>query len=372
MEKFKNFAKKFRQNKKALSPAIAIALLLSITIALVAAVGYSATVVTPSVSTTTPQGIFNVNIYKDSGVVIKEISGDKIASSDLTFKFVANGVETVVNPAGNNTIYLNWAVFNPGLWTNGTNPNTWGRYLGISNDYFELNEADGNTYYIGPEFELNNTDGSPKPVTGVGVQITDALFPIIDHATIELGTSGITFDHSITVELGNKTDSDSFVVATALDGYSTTMDYREVWHNVTSPYVMYYVDNPDNTTYNQVRVTREGCTFTIDVPMQDRTDQPLLSKGHALYLRLSEYNSPFLWSASVIPTRDLSASFGAYTISPGTVLQSVGPAYSSYGVFGHQALISNWNDLASGDKVQVYIIYTPSNTVVWQGDVFVQ
>jgi hypothetical protein len=223
------------------------------------------------------------------------------------------------------------------------------------------------------KFELADTNGDPLPVTAVGIQITDVVSQVGDHL---VDPEGIWFDPDISVQLYNST-SKQYVPATALEPYPTSMEYREAWHDCTSPYLMYYVANPDNTSFSKVQITRAGCTFTVDIPLAPSTstymsDQPGLSEGHALYFRLSEYNSPFLWSASVIPTRDMSASFGEYTVSPGTVLQSVGPAYSSYGVFGHQALISNWNAVASGDLVHVYIIHSPSNVVVWQGDVMVQ
>jgi hypothetical protein len=687
---FKNFANKFKNSKKALSPAIAIALLLAITISLVAAVGYSATVVTPNISNA-PQATFDVNIYKDSGVVIKQISGDSITTSDLTLKFVYDNVETIVKPTGNNTFFMNWVLFNvpgtsteprfaggagvyglqfnppgrheltqnydiatglysqtvfakvanppppvtdpgaqPGVVANpgpsptpvatpgpspavvadpGPQPPTAGdpgpsptpvaspgpspapianpgpsptpvadpglpptavadpgpeppeatdpgptpaepvlidygtqeefdaahaqwlldsawqtdydayqtyaawqsadsayqtylteyaawqsayanyqayltasatwqsahtayqayqtalaawqplydayqAYLTASANWQTANTAyqnystwstrnaayqayltayaswqtantayqvyqtalaswqTANTAYqnyttwstrnaayqaylttlAGWRTELE-TMTQPLPVTGIGVQITNAQqpnFPIPMRNWLEAG---------IKVDLFNDTAS-TWVPAVNGGSYPAIAKYYDNWHGgdynvadgtghygntydtAATEFAMFYVANPNNNTFSSVRITSpSGLTLTYDANPQNDQNKAwqdgylvsggLLSQGDAFYFRLSEFNSPFYWQASSLPTDDMKTSFGNCILAPGSTLQSVAIG-NGFGTDSNHAVISNWDKIASGDKVKVYILYSPSSQVIWQGDVVVQ
>lgn len=95
-----NITQKIYRSKKALSPAIAVALLLAITIALVAAVSYAVSnTSSTSTNVNTPKATFNVEINKGAGsVVIQQISGDSIRTSDLKLIFTANGTRTEITP----------------------------------------------------------------------------------------------------------------------------------------------------------------------------------------------------------------------------------------------------------------------------------
>ncbi len=323
-----NFARKFRHNKKALSPAIAIALLLAITIALVAAVGYSTTMVTPTVSQT-DQAVFDVKILKTGGAMangeikIKELSGSAIATSDLELRFIANNVVTDVVPTGNNTLYMNWYLFNP-----------------------------VDTGYSGGH--LNHNDAGTKEVddgiTCIGVHMTDAQDPPMNWIV------------PVTVELHNSTSS-AWQTA-SLSSTNPLVHYTDCWHNVEAVFANYTIANPDDTVFDSVRITTSS-DVSVTLSIDDNTDMGPVSSGDAAYIRLSEYNSPFLYKVSTIPTRNMEVSFGNFAMTAGDTMKSIGS-------YGCSALISNWADISYGDTVQVYILYTPSNQVIWQGDVVVQ
>lgn len=254
-KKTKNYLiNKFRQNKKALSPAIAIALLLAITISLVAAVGYSASVVTPSISSA-PQAKFDVNVYSDSGVVVKQISGDSIATKELSIKTIYNGVETVVKPTGNNTFYLNWVLFNP-PFANTTNY----LYNVTSGEYYK-----GEGYLSGPnpvgtkELTTNfnfttgrvldpANPGEPLNVTAIGVQLTNAQ-AADDPVPLKNWLEG-----GITVDILNSATNE-WVSAKSSVLYPAISNYTDAWHNVNGEFAMFYIPNDDNTTYTGVRIT---------------------------------------------------------------------------------------------------------------------
>jgi hypothetical protein len=371
-----NFARKFKNSKKAISPAIAIALLLAITISLVAAVGYSATVVTPSISAA-PQAAFDVNIYTDSGMVIKQLSGDTITTKDLSIKTIYNGVETVVKPTGNNTFYLNWVLFNPPL-ANKTN------YL-YNVTSGELYEGEGS---LKPAFNPEGTKeltthfdwatgcipnpadpGEPLDVTAIGVQLTNAQAP---DDPIPLKN---WLENGIKVDVLNSA-TNKWVSAGSSATYPATSNYTEAWYGVKSEFAMFYVPNDDNTAYTGVRITSpygESVTYLKSDTNANTNGYrgEALESGDAFFFRLSEFNSPFLWEARSIPTDKVAASFGHYTLQAGTVMQSVSLG-AGYGTDSNHAVISNWDNVAVGDVVKVYILYNPSSQIIWQGDVAVQ
>jgi flagellin-like protein len=67
--------------------------------------------------------------------------------------------------------------------------------------------------------------------------------------------------------------------------------------------------------------------------------------------------------------------FGNCTISAGTVLKASAAwgveDVDWSGVDDIHAMISNWDDVRSGDIINVMLVYTASNQVIWQGDVTV-
>jgi FlaG/FlaF family flagellin (archaellin) len=329
--------KNFRNSRKAIAPAIAVALLLAVTIALVAAVGYATSNVTPSAEPA-PQGVFEVEVSKLGGAMcggevrIRQYSGDPIDTQNIKLKFVAKGVATEVTPNGNNTFYMAWNLYNPD-----------------DNPYWSYS-WEGENPPGTEEYEENN-ELSSNPQTFVGVHICDTI-------------GGFWLGEIPEVRLFNETSetwTDPLVEGTPIE-------YTEAWHGATATYHNFSIANPDNTNFTKVMIKNaDGIESTY--PLNDEMHDGDLNAGDAIFARMHEYNSPYRYSVAYLPTEDANVHFGKCSIVPGDTIKAHGTG--GYGVDAITALISNWENVISGDVVEVYIIYNPTNQVIWQGDVIV-
>ncbi|RLI31620.1 hypothetical protein DRO51_03550, partial [Candidatus Bathyarchaeota archaeon] len=89
---------KMLRDKKGLAPAVAVSILIVITVAVVAGIGYVVSSIS-SMPVETPKGVFSVEISKTGAMGygymhMREISGDPIKTSDLKIVFEAKGVRT--------------------------------------------------------------------------------------------------------------------------------------------------------------------------------------------------------------------------------------------------------------------------------------
>jgi FlaG/FlaF family flagellin (archaellin) len=333
--------KNFRNSRKAIAPAIAVALLLAITIALVAAVGYAASNVTPSGKTASNQGVFEVEISKTGGGMgmgelrIRQYSGDAIDTQNLKLKFVAKGVATEVVPTGNNTFYMAWNLYNPPGNQNGT--------------YYQGSQLKANPEGDEEFPEYNET--SANPTTFVGVHIANMV-------------GGGWLGDISEVKLLNAT-SGTWVTLTK----GTPVAYTDPWSGKTLPYELFSIANPDNTNFTMVQIKN---AFGV-ASEYDLTDSELhygdLNAGDAIFARMFEYNSPYRYSVAYLPTDDGNVHFGSYAFVAGDTIKAHGTG--GHGVDAIHACISNWDYVISGDIVEVYVINSENNQVIWQGDVIV-
>lgn len=281
-------------DRRALSPAIAAALLLAITIAVVAAVGYIATNITTT-PTRAPQGVFVVQITKDFGLMIRQISGDAIPTNSLKLVFEVKGVRSEVTPDKNNTLY-------------------------------------------GYGFARNGKAGEII----VAVSLNNAT------------------------NLANKKvqafDGTSWVDATLVTGSTWQCQVGMNKYN----FINYTL--PSDKTYTEFRVIdeRTGLTGYIAVLDWGRLG-PDLGVGEAMLCVVYEYASPWLQTGE-LPAFTPSIQFGQYTISPGGVMKALDVWATTDDIRG---VIKNWDDVKVGDIVKVIIVYTPTNQVIWQGEVVV-
>jgi FlaG/FlaF family flagellin (archaellin) len=287
--------KKFFKSRKGIAPAIAVALLLAVTIALVAAIGYSATLVTPSADAA-PQGVFDVEIFAmgpgmGGFVRMRQYSGDAIDTGDMKLVFTAKGNRTEVLPNTNNTFYNSY--FYPQTWTNGT-----------------------------------------TGTATIGVAVNG------------LAASGVT----VTTDIGTVTETTN----TFTDGSGVV-------------YLNYTVAAAAGTWINVTSADGIDAIFTTTG----------LANGEIFVVRMYEYNSPWHSIPSQLPADYPEIRFGEYTVTPGNTLKALDVAgpWGYYpelgGVDDVHAVLSNWDSIEPGDVVEVMMIYTPTDQVIWQGDVIV-
>ncbi|MGP3667747.1 MAG: type IV pilin [Candidatus Bathyarchaeota archaeon] len=273
-------------DKKALSPAIAVALLLAITIALVAAVSYTAT----NLNTTperSPQGVFAVQVTKDFGLVIRQVSGDPIYTGNLKLIVEAKGVRTETVPNKNNTFYA---------W--GANKCT----------------SDGT-----PTIMVSiNKKAAPNTIK---VQVLNSARQWVN----------ATYVPNATKQIGNRT-----------------------YQNFTLTEGGKYLDIKVISAQGVVFQCKNPCS-----PYQDDDD--------AVSIAIYEYNSPWLQTGE-LPEDVPEIRFGQYTTRPGSVMKALNVWAFTDDIHG---VISNWDELSVGDTVKIMMVYTPTNQVIWQGEVVV-
>ncbi|RLI02838.1 hypothetical protein DRO30_01965, partial [Candidatus Bathyarchaeota archaeon] len=100
---------KMLRDKKGLAPAVAVSILIVITVAVVAGIGYVVSSIS-SMPVETPKGVFSVEISKTGAMGygymhMREISGDPIKTGDLKIVFEAKGVRTEVVPGQTYAFY---------------------------------------------------------------------------------------------------------------------------------------------------------------------------------------------------------------------------------------------------------------------------
>jgi len=287
------------RNRKALSPAIAVALLLAITIALVAAVSYAATNATPSTETA-PQGVFNVEISKTAGYIrMREISGDAIFTGNLKLVFDVNGVRTETLPDEKNTFY-GYGAYDVTNATSGSDPVT--IWVSVSN----------------------------ASATDLTVQVYDA-------------------------------DSDTWVDAPLGEGTYVYTSASGTAYNCQN----YSVAAPvAPVIYTDIKVTSSAGLDATGLPAPSVDG---LTAGDEVACVIYEYTSPWLQTGDS-PSTHPEINFGQFTLSAGSMMKALSMGSSSDDARG---VISNWLTVSVGDTVAVSIIYTPTNQVIWQGDVIV-
>jgi len=309
---------KMLKNRKGLAPAVAVALLIVITVAAVAGIGYVVTSITATPKEA-PKGVFSVEISKTGGgmgggyVHIREVSGDPIQTSDLKIVFEAKGVRTEVSP--NQT----YAFYAPG-----------------------------------------SISGSMTNMSSTGNQTINVVGCKFQTATENVTMSGIL------VRIYNETGN-----ALLKEGY-TDVDGKLTW---TGP----KVDFSSGTKYNVTLIgvdangeltdTTAGYSFTAVGTTRVMNVELVVKKGTYGYY----YGVPWKFVPGELPSTHPEYWFGNYNFNPGTT--AAGDGIANWGITyiwdDIHALIHNWDDIVPGDPVDVAIVYTPLNLVIWQGTVLV-
>jgi FlaG/FlaF family flagellin (archaellin) len=307
----------FRNSRKAIAPAIAVALLLAITIALVAAVGYSVTNVTPT-STTAPQGTFDIDITKHAGtsmftgaMTIKQISGDAIDTSKLKLKFTVNGETSTVLPNSNNTFYK-----------------AFGYPKNVTASFSPFNET-------------AMTDGAAR------------LWVCVQY------NNDVTTSYQVNAWL-NDTTSPRWVAATPTGNTATYwLPFRE--------YTLPDPSSANYTAFSFISSTGLMRNFTGTMGYYDMA----LESNQAYVFKMFEYTIPWLYEPGTNPTEDTSLCFGAYSITPGNSMKAQGTSYDVPASDDIHVAFPSWDTVKTGDVVEVLIVYTDTDQVIWQGDVIV-
>jgi FlaG/FlaF family flagellin (archaellin) len=342
----KKLNKNFKNSRKAIAPAIAVALLLAVTIALVAAVGYATSNVTPSAEAA-PQGVFEVEIEKSGGgmgggiIKVRQYSGDAIDTQNIKLKFVAKGAATEVVPTGNNTFYMAWNLYNPEGNENNTSPH-----------YYKANPEGTEEFYYDSAADAYFPIDSG--VTTVGVHIAN-----------QIGESW--FGDIAEVKLFNK-ETETWVNVPVDEG--SPIQHRDPWSAELLTYRNFTIANPDNNNFTLVQIKNDyGVTSTYDLTNPNFHSGDL-NAGDAIFARMHEYNSPYRYSVAFAPTEDGETHFGSFGMTSGETMKAHGT--TDTGVDAIHACMSNWDNVVAGDIVEVYIIYSSTNQVIWQGDVIVE
>jgi hypothetical protein len=339
----------FRKSKRAITPAIAVALLLGITVALVAAVGYSATSATPDILQSNKKGTFDVTIRKTGGamatgdIIIREISGDSIPTSDLQIQCVAKGVTTTLKPVGNNTMFWRWMLFNP------------------TDDSPDI------------PFDPEGIDEFSDNKVRVGVQFTNAQSEYDNPPTANWVNTNLDVTGYGTYYSGGHASSSG----TKTFQFENVSTYVDPWHGADSEFAMFVWSDKTGRNFNfswiQIKDKSSGVTVQIDLTPYVYQGPEYGTMGQmdcndAVYVRMQEYGTPYLYTGKD-PTWDNKLSYGAFTLTSGSSMKVTAV---SNGVGGFQTMLSNWNDINVGDSVEMYITYIPSKQVIWQGEVIVQ
>lgn len=303
------------RDRKGITPAVAVALLLVVTVAITSAIVYSVTRSTPAAQEKPPQATFYCEIKSGTGgyIMLKQVSGDAINTEDIKLMFATpDGKYHEVTACSNNTFYSAW-----GYPVNGTGT------AGTVNVYITIN---------------NNTDWVPSG------SYTVYLINASDGSVYKSQTisSSSWFNQTVTDPNGKTLVNVAQVQFTDVD---TTTDY---WVYVES-------------SQANANVTSSGKFITS-------TDD----KWNA-YFYIYEYTSPWHMVPGQMPNDYPEHHFGKYTLTSGEVAKACELWGSANGVDDVCAILgTSWNNLEAGDTVKVKIVHTPTSTVIWQSDVVVK
>jgi hypothetical protein len=143
------------------------------------------------------------------------------------------------------------------------------------------------------------------------------------------------------------------------------------WSGTPLLYRNFTIYNDGSDVYTKVRITNAyGVTAEYDIEDPSDLHDGELTAGHGVFARMQEFNSPYRYSVAWSPEADTEVHFGNFVLVPGETMKA--HAGTGRGVTPLQALMSNWDYIISGDVVEVYFIYSPTNQVIWQGDVVVE
>ncbi|MCD6530045.1 type IV pilin N-terminal domain-containing protein [Candidatus Bathyarchaeota archaeon] len=304
------------KDKKGLTPAVAVALLIVITVAVVAGIGYVVTSIT-STPKEAPKGVFSVEISKTGGmngyVHIREVSGDPIPTSDLKIVFEVKGVRREVTP---NQIYAFYA--------------------------------------------FGSVRGSKAEASGTGNQTINV------NCKFETATENITMSE-ILVRIYNETGN-----ALLKEGY-TDVNGKLTW---TGPAVNFTSGTKYNVTLvgvdanGELADTTAGYSFTAGSDIRVINVEVVVEAGTSGYY----YAVPWKFVPGEMPSTHPEYWFGNYNFNPGTT--AAGDCVANWGITyiwdDIHALFHNWDDIDQGDPVEVTIVYEPLNLVIWKGTVMVR
>ena len=167
------------RDRKGITPAVAVALLLVVAIAVSSAIVYSVTRSTPTTTEKAPTATFSVEISKKGAmgygyIHIRQISGDPIPTSDVKIIFSAKSNTTTVQP-GLNYMFVSYDTSDPPLAVSGTESN------GTSPSYTK------------PKFSLTfkfvTAGGNEIPMAGILVE----LYNVTGHSL--LGSGSVSYTH---------------------------------------------------------------------------------------------------------------------------------------------------------------------------------
>jgi len=306
------------RDKKGLAPAVAVSILIVITVAVVAGIGYVVSSIS-SMPVETPKGVFSVEISKTGAMGygymhMREISGDPIKTSDLKIVFEAKGVRTEVVPGQTYAFY--------GYSMRGSVENKTGT---------------SQTINVNCIFEYQGSKNITMP---------NILVRIYNE------TAGTLLKEGYTDVEGKLTWTGSEKYFANNTSYNVTLvgvDDNGELEDTTAGYS--FIIKPENNT----------CVMDVVVVVESGT--------YGYY-----YCVPWKFVPGEWPGAHPELWFGNYSFTPGTTAAGDGVAKWTGLVYlwdDIHALIRNWDDLVQGDPVDVMIIYTPANRVIWQGRVMV-
>ncbi|MCS7116050.1 MAG: type IV pilin N-terminal domain-containing protein [Nitrososphaerales archaeon] len=302
--------------KSGVTPVIATALLLVISIAILAILAYTATGLV-TVPKRSPQAIFEVDISKTGSmgygyIHIRQKAGDAVKSSDLKFIFDVKGVRSIIMPNAN--------------------------YMFVA--------------YGDIDISITHSTGPAKITINCVYEKGGKRIPM-PNILIRL--------YNIT---GNKLLKEGYTNTEGMLTWSLSMR-SGTEYNVT----LVSIDANGKLANNKmVKGTNHEFTFNSSTP-NIKVDIVIKSGDWGYY-----YGVPWKFVPGQMPSANPSFWFGNFTYTPGTV--SAGNGLSDWGVTylwdDVHTMIRNWDDLERGDTVEVIAIYLPTNQVIWQSMVEVK
>ncbi len=308
-----------KKSKKAVSPMLAAALLIAITLA-IAAVVASTTSMVP-IQRPSPSATFSTEIKSgdDGYFLIEHLSGDPIQTEDLRIVLVTpDGTQHVVDPNSNNTFY---------------------------NAYGYPQETTGESGKVQVALSVNKKD----PGERIKVWLYDGTN--WQEATYTNSTETVTKDDQTWV----------FRVFEAPSGNYTKVKLT-------------------NKSGNGVSATFSEIAIVDQYGMVTSTEALDLGDGEKLRVLMYEYTSPWEFKPGEFPSDNISHHFGQYTLSVGERAKGNELKKGSYenwgapfgGVDDIRALFGDsWDSLSEGDVVVVKIVHVPTGKVIWNQEVTV-
>ncbi|MEM1524944.1 MAG: type IV pilin N-terminal domain-containing protein [Nitrososphaerales archaeon] len=305
--------------KAGITPIIATALLLVISITAVTLIAYTATSlsITPKKA---PNAIFAVEISKTGSmgygyIHIEQKAGDPVKSSDLKIIFNAKGVRSEVI-LGMNYMFV----------AQGDNADISGSITSTPSTYAPAEIT------VTCKF---NKDGKDILMPNILVRLYNK-------------TENTLLKEGYTNAEGKLKWFGSYKNFAENTKYNVTLIYIDANGKLTNKWVYDFTVNANNWRIITVTIT--------------------VNSGDYGYY----YGVPWKFVPGQMPSTNSQFWFGNFTYTAGTM--STGDGLGAWTNVKYlwddvHAMIRNWDDLNHGDVVEVMIVYLPTNQVIWQGSV---